>query len=363
MPRFSAIATTITALAATTCLTAPALAEDSFPRIEGEIPIEIQNDYTYDSDDRDAELNDLYTKIEPAVSVRFTEEFSIEAGLVLEPVLDPDPRDDRFFEDEGLFVETLFLQYATDSFSLFGGKINPAFGVAWDIAPGVYGTDLAEDYELTERIGLGGSVTLGNDETGLHTITASTFFADTSFLSESLITERPRNRKSSGGVSNTEDFSSFAVALDGDLGIVVPGLAYHLGFESQEGGTGNPEDEFGIAAALYGEFEIGEDTVLGPVVEYVHQSDAGGIAEDRDYITLGAALVHGPWNIAVSDTIRTIDPAGAGDVDDNQFQVSGGYAFDNGLALDIGYKHTEESNSDSNTVGALLSYTLPFSAP
>ena len=67
MPRFSAIATTLTALAATTCLTAPALAEDSFPHIEGEIPIEIQNDYTYDSDDRDAELNDLYRAVSSVV--------------------------------------------------------------------------------------------------------------------------------------------------------------------------------------------------------------------------------------------------------------------------------------------------------
>jgi len=350
-------------LTAACVLTAPALAEDSFPRIEGEIPIEIQNDYTYDSDDRDAELNDLYTTIEPAISVRITEAFSIETGLVMEPVRDPDPRDDRFFEDEGLYVETLFLQYATDTYSLFGGKINPAFGVGWDIAPGVYGTDFAEDYELTERVGFGGSLTLGNDSTGLHTITAATFFADTSFLSESLITERPRTRKSSGGVSNTEDFSSFSVALDGDLGIAVPGLAYHLAIESQEGGVGNPEDEFGVAAAVYGEFEIGEDTVLGPVLEYVHQSDAGGIAEDRDYITLGAALVHGPWNISVSDTIRTIDPAGGGDVDDNQIQVSGGYAFATGLALDVGYKHTDAANVESNTVGALLSYTIPFSAP
>lgn len=353
------------ALLATTCLAAaPALAEgDLFPRIEGEIPIEIQNDNTFDADDRAAELNDLYTTIEPAISVRFTEQLSIEAGLVFEPIRDPDPRDDRFFEDEGLFVETLFLQYATDDFSIYGGKFNPAFGVAWDIAPGLYGTDLAEDYELTERVGFGGSVNFGNESLGNHTLSASTFFADTSFLAESLISERPRNRKSSGGVSNTEDFSSFAVALDGELDVIAKYMKYHLAIARQEGGVGSTEDQTDVAVALYGDFEIAADTTFGPVVEYVHQSDAGGIREDRDYITLGAALVHGPWNFSVSDTIRNIDPAGGADVDDNQFQVSGGYEFENGLTFDVGYKHLEDGGQDANTIGALLTYTIPFSAP
>ena len=351
-------------LAAASVASAPALAdEELFPRIEGEIPIEIQNDNTFDSDNPDEELNDLYTTIEPAISIRFTELFSLEAGLVLEPVLDPDPGDDRFFEDEGLYVETLFLQFATDDFSIFAGKINPTFGVAWDIAPGLYGTDLAEDYELAERIGFGGSVTLGSEEAGSHTLTANTFFADTSFLSESIITERPRNRKSSGGVSNTEDFSSFSVTLDGELPFISDAVGYHLGVVTQEGGVGDPEDELGIAVALFGEFALGEETAIAPIVEYVNQSDAGGADEDRDYITLGFGVTHGPWNFAVSDTIRNIDPAGGADSDDNQIQVSGGYEFENGLTFDVGYRHLDAGGSEANTIGALLTYTIPFSAP
>lgn len=357
--------TSTAALLAVACLAAtPSLADDAtFPRIEGELPIEIQNDYTYEADDPAAELNDTYTTIEPAISFRITEELSIETGLVLEPVKDPSPGDDRFFENEGLYVETLFLQYATDDFSLFAGKINPAFGIAWDITPGVYGTDFAEDYELTERVGFGGSISLGNEQMGTHTLTAATFFADTSFLSESIITKRTRNRKSAGGVSNTEDFSSFSVALDGDLGVITDGLGYHVAVESQEGGVGTPEDEFGFAVALFGDFAITDDTRIAPMVEYVTQSDAGGIAEDRDYITLGAALLHGPWNFSVSDTIRNIDPAAGADSDDNQFQVSGGYEFENGLTFDVGYKFTDAGNQDANTLGALLTYTIPFSAP
>jgi hypothetical protein len=41
------------------------------------------------------------------------------------------------------------------------GKLNPGFGVAWDKAPGIYGTDLAEDYEISERISVVGTWQVG----------------------------------------------------------------------------------------------------------------------------------------------------------------------------------------------------------
>ena len=130
--------------------------ESGTPRLEVEIDVEIQNDWTFDSDDPDAELNDLFTTTEPAVALHLLPGLSIQSGLVLEPVKDPGPSDDRFFEDHGFFAEQLYLLYETDDFSLHGGKFNLPFGVAWDLAPGVYGTDVAEDfYEQVERIGLG----------------------------------------------------------------------------------------------------------------------------------------------------------------------------------------------------------------
>ena len=350
----------------------PAFADDaSFPRVEGEVSVEIQNDYTYDSDDPDAELNDTYTTTEPGVSVRLTPELSIEGAFVFEPVQDPGPGDDRFFDDHGLYAENLYLQYATDRFSLFAGKINPTFGVAWDLAPGIYGTEFAEDgYELAERIGAGGSVTFGNETAGAHTLTAApimaataaTFFADTTFLSESTITDRGRLRESDGGVSNTEDFSSFSVTLDGDASVLVDGLSYHVGVESQEGGVGDPEDELGFAAALYGEFPIAPEFAIAPIVEYVRLNDAGGANADQDLVTAGAALLHGPWNLSTSYTYRSTDTVG-GSEDDDLFQLSAGYEFENGITADVGYRYTEEAGIETNTLGFLIAYGFEFSAP
>src|SRR4051812_32947312 len=36
---------------------------------------------------------------------------------------------------------------------LTAGKIHPQFGLAWDVTPGLHGTDVAETYELKERDG------------------------------------------------------------------------------------------------------------------------------------------------------------------------------------------------------------------
>ena len=347
-------------------------AAESYPRLEVEVDIELQNDLTFESDDRDAEQNELFTTTEPALGLYLLPGLSIQAGLVLEPVKDPAARDDRFFEDHGLFAEQLYLTYEQDAFSLYGGKFNLPFGVAWDLAPGVFGTDVAEDfYEQVERIGLGGSITLGGeglggDGFGEHTLSAQTFFLDTSSLSESLITERGRTRERDGGVSNTEDFSSFALSADGgDFPGLPLELNYHLGFIFQEGGEGDPEDEIGFAAALHGGIQVTEELAVEPMVEFVHFEDAEGEEQTREIVTAGAALVYGPWNLSLSYSGVFSDPDGEDveDLDLDQYQVSAGYAFDFGLDVDLGYKFVEEEDVETHVFGVLLHYAFDFTLP
>src|SRR3546814_10831198 len=102
--------------------------------------------------------NDAYVEIETALEAAITDAFSAKTLLVLEPVRDPDPGDDRFFfEDHGLYAEDLFGEYdAVGRFAVRAGKFGQKFGIAWDVAPGIWGTDLAEDYELAEQIGFPG---------------------------------------------------------------------------------------------------------------------------------------------------------------------------------------------------------------
>jgi hypothetical protein len=329
--------------------------EESFPNVRGEILCKLENSWTYRSDDGDSELNDLYLTIEPSFSFGLTERISLEAGLVLEPVFDPRPAESRYLTDEGLFAEQLFLQYATGRWGVRAGKINPHFGIAWDAAPGIYGVDFAEDYEITERIGVGGFLRLGNDRAGLHRLTADVFFLDTSFLSRSALNDRGRVKRSDGGPSNTGDLRSFALTLESEEIANLPGFGYHLGFSRQEAGRGG-RDEYDYAAGLVYGFSPREDVEVELLSEYVYQRGAEGERQSRHYHTQSGTLSWKGSNLALSYTLRDLD----GGDRDHLFQASVGYELAMGLAIDVGWRYVREDGIGNDGLGARISYTAQF---
>ncbi len=324
---------------------------------------EFQSDAVFRSDDPALEIIEAAPTIDAELDLRLAGPFSIRASLVAESVFRSGPFQDRFvgeIGDIGAKAETLFVEYAAGALTLYAGKINPPFGVGWDLAPGLYGTDFAEDYELIERIGFGGSVTMGGEGIGVHVLGASAFFLDTSVLSQSLIEDRGGVDRSDGGPSNTGDPASFALTLDGGKLPGLPGLSYHAAVSRQERGRGDVADEMGYAFALYGEFPLRDGATLAPIVELVRQvNDEAGL-DDVTYVTAGVALLGGPWSIAFSGTLRAIDAASAPDSDDSLLQVSVGYDFRNGLSVELGYKATEVDSIESDLVGALIAYEIEF---
>ena len=149
-------AASATAAALLIAVAAPVAAQPLSERISGEISIELQDDWTYKSEDRANQNNDLYAIIEPAATVKLAPRWSVFGHAVIEPVGDPAQSENRAFEDIGLYIEELFVEYSADRFGARAGKLNAGFGIAWDRAAGVYGADIAEDSEISERIGLSG---------------------------------------------------------------------------------------------------------------------------------------------------------------------------------------------------------------
>ncbi len=337
-------------------------AEHSFPRIEGAIPIEVQNDWDYDSDDPGNERNNLFTLTEPEATIHIAPGLSVFFHAVLEQVTEPDSGEDRVFEDQGLFLEDLYLAYERDWFRLKGGKFTPNFGIAWEEAPGVYGTDFAEaGYEIAERIGVGMSVSYEHERFGAHRLSASTFFLDTSVLAQSTLKGRGTTGLADGGVSNTENFSSFAIALDGGNIAPLAGFRYHLAYIQQRRGRGNDADETGFAIAATHVVKVGVGFELHPLIEYVRFDDADGTeGQDREFLTIAGKLTWRRWNMAVSYTGRDTDSADGTSVDDESLQISAGYAFESGLTVDLGWRHLEESRIETMGVGALVAYAVEF---
>ncbi len=348
-------------------------AGEEAPAFEFAAEVDIGYFNTYSSDDDAAELSDLIGEGALDLRARLGAGFSINAGFVLEPSVDP--VDDRVFEDHGLFMEQLFLQYEADRFSLLGGKFNAAFGSAYEATPSVFNDDFTADYELAEAVGASGSLVLIPGWIGHHDLTLSVFFFDNTILSETLGEERfersdgsrdSRNRREYGGLGNTEGPSSVALALSSEDLFAIDGLTYNLGFHSLNANNNDEEeDQTGWVAGLQYEIGLAEDVSLTPFIEYALLEDfEGTLDRDAHYLTLAAALKIDSWTLAPAYVTREFsDPAldddgNAIDPHDHQVSFTVDYEFDVGLTARAAWKTEQVAGIDADTVAVRLVYAI-----
>lgn len=347
-------------------LPAAAMAQESDwgfkPSLSGEISAETQGEWTYAADD-DNERWRLGGEANAYLTLGLTERIALETSLMFEQVEDHEAGEDDFFENHGAYVEELKLTWTGEALSAFAGKYNPAFGIAWDRAPGIWGDEFAGDYEMTERLGAGGGARFGGGSWGMHAVTAGAFFADTSFLSDSLGKSRGNLDLSDGGASNTEDLSSLAVALDSEGMAGVQGLSTHAALRHQSEGDEDSagENETGYALGASYSFPVQERYEVALTGEYAGFDNFDAVREDRTYLTLGGEVtIDGKWTAHTTWTGRETEINGAEDDSDDMMTFGGGYRFDNGIKLDGGYLYKQESDIDSHTVGTKLSYDFSF---
>lgn len=316
------------------------------PTLEWEALTELQMDSTVSSTDPAAELTDVYTTLEGGALLHVLPWLRFGAHATFEPV--EDPTDDRFMEDLGLYLDEAFVEADALGASFRAGKIHPDFGFAWDLAPGIYGVDFAEDYEVAEQIGVGTAIPLGELPGGEVALSASIFFADTTVLSESLFTNRGRLRKSDGGAGNTESLESFALALTGGAG---EGTTWSVGMRRLAAGQGDPEDEWGFVAGAIHEQPLTEDVTLLVMGEGVYLSHAGGGLDDARYLTVGGGVAWGDWGVTATYALRDFDHAPT----DHLGTVSLDYAVTEEATLSAAYRLGREGSETSHTIGLLLS--------
>ena len=169
---------------------------------------------------------------------------------------------------------------------------------------------------------------------------------------------RGDTRKKDGGVSNTESFESFIVAADGGNMAGLGKLGYHAAYMHQARGAGDAGDEDSVAVAFFTTIDLGQGVALSPLVEYVHQDNAGGAGDERDFLTLAGRAEWNGFNFAVAWTGRNTN--NATNDDDFQVQLSAEYVFDFGISVDIGWKTAEEAGINTETLGAIAAYTIEF---
>jgi len=343
--------------------TLPAYAQ-STPSISAEVVMELQNEYTTDADDAAIDgHNNLFFRTEVAPTLQLNENFFVDGVFVWEDIQDREANKSNFFDNEGGFVEEIKLNYENGPWAAWAGKFNPGFGIAWDFGRGIWGEDFAEDYEITEKIGVGAGYTFETEGFGSHTLAANTFFADTTFLSGSTITKRDTLDLDDGGVSNTEDFASYVVSLEGENLAGVENLYYKLGYRHQDEGdkTVGGDNETGYVATLGHVFPIDDRLEVDALVEYANISNFEAGNDDNEYITTSVITrLDEKWNLALSYTARNIDVANGSDTNDHLAQISAGYDFGQGTTFEVGYRNAEEGNQDSDIIGGLIRHTVAF---
>ncbi len=355
MPQYTLAFCAIISLS--TALTRPAGANENGLEIGGNVIFRFGYNGIYDAQSPLSESNDAFGIMIASPEFRFGKRFSILSEIRFEAVRPP--AEDRFFEDEGLFVRKLYGNYrVNDDFSLYFGKWTPSFTLASLVTPGMYGNNYNKEIELIERVGFGADYTLNAGDAGSHKLSVSTFFDDTSFLSDSWGSSRGPKKLTDGGASNTESLDSFALSLEGSDISALPGFTYKLGLLHQARGVDGVADENGVLLAAMQSRDLGYEKSLTWIGEVAPIWSFGGTKDDIVYASAGLVYESGRWTSVLSGTYRRRDLANGDTYNDYSVQTSLDYDLGSGLSLAFAHEFLSDQNDRSQRFGIRFSKTF-----
>ncbi len=335
--------------------------------LSGTIEFILEDGFEYGSD---TAINDLVFETEALLKYTIADHLNITTAIVLEQIDSGENNKAYFFYKEGIALDYLLLNYTGDNFGFYGGRFQPNV-YSFTYLPDLEATDLVEDeVEITDKLGFGGYVDIKSKEYGTHRIEASLFTADTTVLSETLITNSGGVSRSDGGVGNTEGLESFAVAIHGGNIPSLDGVVYHIGFfrqkadlifDSDDVEVTDIADEYTVRIALQKEQKVSKDTKMTYLADYIHVWNSNGFdGATRDYLSGSLSVTKGKWTGAVAATYLWVDNEDTVAANNYQVETSVGYNFDSELTLTAGWTIDRFDGSTTREFFAELSKTLEF---
>jgi hypothetical protein len=268
------------------------------------------------------------------------EGLAITGFFRFEPAPRSDPGD-RIFTDHTGWVDSLYARWSLGVVSVFGGKIHPRFGLAWANAPGLYGNDIATDYEMREKLGIGMRIWLSDllrtdGAFGQHSLQGEVFTADTSGLSNgafarrfatpatvtdpvtgettTILRRQYANSRTVGTADNVDGPGGVVLSLAGvHVPLPLGELGYALAWSSRRPGSdaaaaGRSRGEGGMAASAFHSLPLSPDLQLSSLAEYVRQWDSGGFQRaGADWLTASTTLQAGPYALSLTMLRRRRD--------------------------------------------------------
>ncbi len=340
----------------------------------GHVGTRLHLDHVSDSEEGSENINEIYTHSHIELGSQITEGLNIDTNLKIEGepaghahggVNRTADGNSRFFEDHPLIVESLTLTYSLEDLSIYLGKFNPVVGFNYHNFPGLYSYSMVEEYKIAERVGLGIKYSANFEDFGTHQINVSSFFADTTFLSDSLLDQRGHTSKEDGGLANTEDFDSYSVSIGGKdfyslNNNIAERLSYRFGYALQKKGSNNENDESRYSVSLSYKENFTNKISKSLIIEFMEINHYSGEAgHDRSYFTSSFGLKQYPWtfNTTYQFIDNEADEAEEG-ADGKILQISVGYNFSDKTQLNFGFKRADEELEVTERFGLGLRYAF-----
>lgn len=292
---------------------------------------------------------------------RFSEDVFIAGTLIGTTV----KGDGTFPNDYGFYFEELYLSAHFGRFGFFGGKFDPAIGVGFgdDDENDFFNVGYFDSYELEERLGVGATYSFEDFAGGEHTLGASMFQLDTSFLARSLISGEPQALREDGGLSNTGGLDSYTIWLTGTNVFGSEETFYNISYRSQKGGLLGEETEFGfvISASKIVELGNGNDLELYTELVSLNNSLEDNVSFDQDALTATVAYYFGDdWFTSLGGGVQKVrnssDTSEIGDGKNHFTSASIGKSFENGFSAELYFDHDRIDGVSYNAAGVTLYY-------
>lgn len=250
-----------------------------------------------------------------------------------------------YFNHYGLLLEEIAFEYREDAF-LFGlGKFNPKFGIAYDETKmiGNMSTRLAKDYEMKEKIG--GYIGLNSE---FFKLIFNTFYDDNTFLSDSLFSNRGRDKRE-GGVGNTKKLNNFSIYSE----LIFNEFKINLAFRRLANVTSKESSEKGYVFGIQKYFEETDYSIgANPLFEIAYLDNYNGNKyRDLSTATFRLPIFYKGWQLVASHSYQFDREKEKKNYFGYITEISLGYKFNNGILLNVGKDWGKDINKTVDNTG------------
>lgn len=348
------------------------------PVLSGSILYQLQADQIINSASKNIKGGNGFGYIEPNFGLHFDKNWSVKTqwriqnnGVFLTRDKQNPERYRNFLDSKrgfeptntGLLIEELKINYENEDMKFSLGKLDPTFGTAHRKSKriGVFAWQMAEDYNLREKIGANVTAILEGAQ-----ISFSTFFNDSTDLSRSAIQDRGRQSSNNGLAGNTSRFSSYAISMEGENLFSIENLFYNFGFRSLGVDNVGRKREAGYVFGSEYLYKVGRQSSIIPFVEIVRiKNFTGENGRTGNYATVALIGKYSSWTASSSIIFRNIKRPNNNlnlpkSSSDKQIQFSVGYKFNDNLTLDVTRAIIKENGISAGLVGGSLNYLYKF---